>query len=89
MPLNGTFSLANPTGNQRVLNYSAVFDELEDFELNIRGVSGGQGLIVLQGTTDQDPNVKAFDPPSANRVQLQVAPLKNRGRPSPSSSRAR
>ena len=72
VPLNGTFSLANPTGNQRVLNYSAIFDELEDFELNIRGVSGGAGLIVLQGTTDPDPNVKAFDPPNANRVQLHV-----------------
>lgn len=70
IPLNGTYSLANPTGNQRILNYSAVFDELEDFELNIRGVSGGAGLIVLDGTTDQDPNVKAFDPPNANRVQL-------------------
>lgn len=72
IPLNGTFSPDNPTGNQRILNYSAVFDELEDFELNIRGVSGGAGLIVLDGTTDQDPNVKAFDPPSANRVQLHI-----------------
>jgi YVTN family beta-propeller protein len=72
VPLNGTFSPKNPTGDQRVLNYSGVFDELEDFELNIRGVSGGQGLIVLEGTTDQDPNVKAFDPPNANRVQLHV-----------------
>ena len=72
VPLNGTFSPANPTGDQRVLNYSAVFDELEDFELNIRGVSGGQGLIVLEGTTDQDPNVKSFDPPNAGRPQLHV-----------------
>lgn len=72
IPLNGTYSPDNPTGNQRILNYSAVFDELEDFELNIRGVSGGAGLIVLEGTTDQDPNVKAFDPPSANRVQLHI-----------------
>jgi YVTN family beta-propeller protein len=72
IPLNGMFSSANPTGNQRVLNYSAIFDELEDFELNIRGVSGGAGLIVLDGTTDQDPNVKAFDPPNANRIQLHV-----------------
>jgi YVTN family beta-propeller protein len=72
VPLNGTYALTNPTGNQRVLNYSAVFDELEDFELNIRGVSGGQGLIVLTGTTDQDPNVKAFDPPNAGRPQLHV-----------------
>ena len=72
VPLNGTFSHENPTGNQRVLNYSAVFDELEDFELNIRNVSGGQGLIIQSGTTDPDPNVKAFDPPNANREQLHV-----------------
>jgi cytochrome c peroxidase len=72
VPLNGMFSPKNPTGDQRVLNYSAIFDELEDFELNIRGVSGGQGLIVLEGGTDQDPNVKSFDPPSANRTQLHV-----------------
>jgi YVTN family beta-propeller protein len=72
VPLNGTFSPKNPTGDQRVLNYSAIFDELEDFELNIRGVSGGKGLIVLQGTTDPDPNVKSFDPPNAGRVQLHV-----------------
>jgi hypothetical protein len=72
VPLNGTFSPKNQTGDQRVLNYSAIFDELEDFELNIRGVSGGKGLIVLQGTTDPDPNVKSFDPPNAGRVQLHV-----------------
>jgi len=72
VPLNGTFSPNNPTGDQRVLNYSAVFDELEDFELNIRGVSGGKGLIVANGGTDQDPNVKAFDPPNAGRTQLHV-----------------
>ncbi len=72
VPLNSTFSQTNQTGDQRILNYSAVFDEVEDFELNIRNVSGGQGLIVLDGTTDQDPNVKAFDPPNAGRVQLHV-----------------
>lgn len=72
VPLNGTFSPASPATNQRVLNYSAIFDEVEDFELNIRGVSGGAGLIVLAGTTDPDPNVKSFDPPSAGRPQLQV-----------------
>ena len=72
VPLNGTFSLKNPTGDQRVLNYSGIFDELEDFENNIRGVSGGQGLIVIAGTTDQEPNVKSFDPPNAGRPQLHV-----------------
>lgn len=70
IPLNGSFSPTSPDTNQRVLNYSAIFDELEDFELNIRGVSGGQGVIVASGTTDQEPNVKAFDPPNAGRPQL-------------------
>ena len=72
IPLNGTFSPADPDHNQRVLNDSAIFDELEDFELNIRGVSGGAGLIVKDGTTDAEPNVKAFDPPNAGRPQLHV-----------------
>ena len=71
IPLNGTFSPASPDTNQRVLNYSAVFDEIEDFELNIRGVSGGQGLIVAADGS-QEPNVKAFDPPNAGRTQLHV-----------------
>jgi YVTN family beta-propeller protein len=34
-----------PAFKQRVLNWSAVRDEIQDFELNIRGVSGGEGLI--------------------------------------------
>jgi YVTN family beta-propeller protein len=72
IPLNGTFSPASPDTDQRVLNYSAVFDELEDFELNIRGVSGGPGLIVVEGTTDQEPTVRAFDPPNSARPQLHV-----------------
>ena len=72
IPLNGTFSATDPDHNQRVLNDSAIFDELEDFELNIRGVSGGAGLIVKAGSTDPDPNVKAFDPPNAGRPQLHV-----------------
>ncbi len=72
IPLNGTFSLTSPDTNQRILNYSGIFDEVEDFELNIRAVSGGAGLIVLADTTDQDPNVKAFDPPNAGRTQLHV-----------------
>jgi YVTN family beta-propeller protein len=72
VPLNGSFSLTSPDTNQRVLNYSAIFDEVEDFELNIRGVSGGPGLLVVAGTTDQETNVKAFDPPNAGRPQLHV-----------------
>lgn len=34
-----------PSSHQRMLNWSAVRDEVQDFELNIRNVSGGQGLI--------------------------------------------
>jgi hypothetical protein len=64
-PLNGTFDKTNPT-RQRALNWSAIFDEVADFELNTRGVAGGRGLILLSDGTS-DPNVKAFDPPSAGR----------------------
>ena len=58
---------------QRALNWSAIFDEEEDFELNIRGVSGGLGLIVLADGVTQDPNVAAFLPlANAGRNQLKV-----------------
>ena len=39
VPLNATWSPRNKS-EQRVLNYSAIFDEVEDFENNIRNVSG-------------------------------------------------
>jgi YVTN family beta-propeller protein len=44
IPLDGTFSKSNFT-DQRALNWSAVRDEVHDFELNTRGVFGGRGLI--------------------------------------------
>ncbi|NVB43714.1 hypothetical protein G6O69_38280 [Pseudenhygromyxa sp. WMMC2535] len=31
---------------QRILNWTAIFDEIHDFELNTRGVAGGTGAIV-------------------------------------------
>jgi hypothetical protein len=34
------------------LNYPAIFDEVQDFENNIRNNSGGLGLITLNGQTD-------------------------------------
>lgn len=45
--VNGNFAPLTPTFHQRALNWSAVRDEIQDFELNIRNVSGGQGLIAL------------------------------------------
>jgi YVTN family beta-propeller protein len=61
VPLNGTFN-PHDKSDQRILNYSAVFDEIEDFEINIRTVSGPGNLampIPCNGGTGmgvQDPN---------------------------------
>ncbi len=56
--LNGSFNPGNPA-DQKVLNYSAIFDEVQDFENNMRGVSGGLGLITLPDGS-QDPTLNAF-----------------------------
>ncbi|MSV29943.1 MAG: hypothetical protein EXQ52_14540 [Bryobacterales bacterium] len=57
---------------QRALNWSAIFDEEEDFEANIRGTSGGLGLIVGSDGVTPDNPVGAFTPASAERRQLRV-----------------
>jgi YVTN family beta-propeller protein len=44
IPLDGMFNKLSPH-DQRILNWSAVRDENQDFELNTRGVFGGRGLI--------------------------------------------
>ena len=46
--VNDNFAPLLPAFHQRALNWSAVRDEIQDFELNIRNVSGGQGLIALK-----------------------------------------
>ena len=59
----------------RALNWSAERDEEEDFERNIRAVSGGLGLIVkADGVTPEDlANVPDLTPlANANRNQLKV-----------------
>lgn len=51
------FDQTDPTRSKmRALNWSANRDEEEDFENNIRAVSGGLGLIVLADGITQDPN---------------------------------
>jgi len=74
VPQHTDFDQTDPSRQtQRALNWSAIFDEEEDFELNIRGVSGGQGLIVLADGVTQDPNVNAFTPlANGGRNQLKV-----------------
>ena len=46
----------------RALNWSAERDEEADFELNIRAVSGGAGLIVGADGVTQEPNVANLTP---------------------------
>ena len=55
VPLNATFSPHNHT-QQRVLNYSAIFDEIEDFELNIRNISGPGNLTTPINGNSFNPN---------------------------------
>ena len=55
VPLNATFSPHNRT-QQRLLNYSAIFDEVEDFEANIRNVSGPGNLAVPINGNPLNPN---------------------------------
>ena len=58
---------------QKVLNHSAERDEEEDFELNIRAVSGGQGLIVQNDGITQETQVFNLTPTaSGGRNQLKV-----------------
>jgi DNA-binding beta-propeller fold protein YncE len=87
VPLAGTWSPHNPD-DQRLLNYSAIFDEVQDFEINIRNVSGPgpasagpppvlratHGLIISDtGNIDAAPAVvNAFAKPNAGRPQVTV-----------------
>ncbi len=73
IPQHTDFDLTDPTRSiQRILNWSAIFDEEEDFELNIRSVSGGAGLIVQADGVTPEATVAAFTPANANRNQLKV-----------------
>ncbi|HKX63425.1 MAG TPA: beta-propeller fold lactonase family protein, partial [Verrucomicrobiae bacterium] len=84
VPLNSSFNPHNRS-QQRMLNYSAIFDEIEDFEINIRNVSGpgplaggalnpNQGLLIGDnGDLNVAPSaVNAFALPNANRPQVTV-----------------
>ena len=66
VPLNGSFNPHDPA-DAKVLNYSAIFDEVQDFENNIRGVSGGLGLITLADGVTPDPVLNAFNPANTGR----------------------
>ena len=65
IPLNGTF---DPHGrlldasDQRILNYSPIRDQVEDFEGNIRDTSGPGGLLTAVACSDAPPATSNFDP---------------------------
>ncbi len=84
VPLNATFNPHN-RAQQRVLNYSAILDEVEDFESNIRNVSGpgaltggaldpNHGLLIGDnGDLNVAPSVvNGFARPNAERPQVTV-----------------
>jgi len=43
--LDGSFSRGDGPQQQRILNWTAIFDEIHDFERNTRGVSSGLGAV--------------------------------------------
>jgi YVTN family beta-propeller protein len=70
VPLNATFNPHKRT-EQRLLNYSAIFDEVEDFEANIRNVSGPGALATPINGNALDPNHGLLIGPGGD---LNVAP---------------
>ncbi|HEX5692974.1 MAG TPA: YncE family protein, partial [Roseiflexaceae bacterium] len=73
VPMNGTWNPHNPD-DQRILNYSAIFDEVQDFEANIRNVSGpnlgagdpNHGLLISDTLNLNDPPIVLNNLPRAN-----------------------
>src|SRR5205807_1425521 len=72
----------------RILNWSAVRDEVQDFELNTRGVFGGEGLIrdgrpvinlinadgTGEANTGRDPDLDAMAVYMAYGIRTPIAP---------------
>ncbi len=62
--LDGTFDKADPT-DQRILNWTAINDEIADFEANVRGISGGVGAIVSTANKACTVATQATDCPNS------------------------
>jgi DNA-binding beta-propeller fold protein YncE len=58
--LDGSFASTHPE-DQRIFNWTSIFDEVADFENNTRGVSGGVGAIV---------SAVSVPPATADRIDL-------------------
>ena len=60
--MDGSFSHGPGIQKQRVFNWTAVNDELHDFEANVRGVSGGLGAITQPATGGTAADCTKFIP---------------------------
>lgn len=69
LPLNGTFNHLD-SDDIKILNHSGIRDEVQDFELNIRAVSGGLGLITQADGVTPDPTVTNLGAPTTGRSEL-------------------
>jgi YVTN family beta-propeller protein len=65
-PLSWSFNPRDPS-DMKILNHSAIFDEIQDFENNMRNNQGGQGLITLADGVTPDPVLNAFNLPNTGR----------------------
>jgi len=75
LPLHASFNPTDPA-DIKVLNYSGVNDEVQDFELNIRNISGGLGLITkADGSPEDVATIKAVAPAPALANTGRSAPL--------------
>jgi YVTN family beta-propeller protein len=61
LPLNASFN-PNDRNQQKILNYSAVNDEIEDFDINVRNVSGPGPLAAGLPCSAPPPATSTFDP---------------------------
>jgi len=59
--LDGQFA-SNDSRDMRALNWTAIFDETADFELNIRGTSGGSGTLKNMMGAIATPNPMMLNP---------------------------
>jgi DNA-binding beta-propeller fold protein YncE len=74
--MDSTFSHGPGAQKQRILNWTAIFDEVHDFERNTRGVSGGKGAVTsgrcadLNGETAIGLNPADATDPNGLKVNL-------------------
>jgi YVTN family beta-propeller protein len=85
--LDGSFASGDPT-DQRIFNWTAIVDEVADFEANTRGISGGVGALVSALSTPPAASdrintaaTKAGDTPPQQGLQGASANIANPANP--------